>query len=71
MDDITIIMMMSASIFLGSIALFGFLWAIKSGQFDDEDKFLNATKFDGEEELNDAAKLQRKKENLEKNYRPE
>ncbi len=70
MDDITIIMMMGVSIFLGSIALFAFLWAIKSGQFDDEDKFLNAVKFDGEEELNAAAQLQKKRESLEKSYKP-
>ena len=71
MDDWIIVMMMSASIFLGSIALFGFLWAVKNGQFDDEDKFLNATKFDGEDELNDAVKLEKKKEEYKKNYRPE
>ena len=71
MDDITIIMMMSASIFLGLIALSGFLWAVRNGQFDDEDRFRNAVKFDGEDELNDAYNLQKKKENLEKNYRPE
>lgn len=71
MDDWVIVMMMSASIFLGVIALFGFLWAVKNGQFDDEDKFLNATKFDGEDELNDAIALEKKKKELEKNYRPE
>ncbi len=71
MDDITIVMMMSASIFLGLIALTGFLWAVKNGQFDDEDKFRNAVKYDSEEELNDAYDLQKKKEKLEKNYRPE
>ena len=71
MDDITIVMMMSASIFLGSIALFGFLWAIKNGQFDDEEKFKNAVQNDGEDELNDAYNLQKKKEKLEKNYKPE
>ncbi len=71
MDDITIIMMMGVSIFLGSIALFAFLWAIKSGQFDDEDKFLNAVKFDGEEELNAAVELEKKRRELEKNYKPE
>ena len=71
MDDWVIVMMMSASIFLGSIALFGFLWALKNGQFDDEDRYLNATKFDGEDELNDAYELEKKREDLEKNYRPE
>ena len=48
MDDWVITMMLGASIFLGAVALFAFLWAIKNGQFDDEEKFLNAAKFDGE-----------------------
>lgn len=71
MDSWVIVMMMTASISLGLIALFGFLWAVKNGQFDDEDKFLNATKYDGEDELNDAIALEKKKEDYKKNYRPE
>lgn len=71
MDSWIITMMLGASIFLGAIALFAFLWAIKSGQFDDEEKFLNAAKFDGEDELNDAIKQEQKREELKKNYRPE
>jgi cbb3-type cytochrome oxidase maturation protein len=71
MDNWVIAMMLGASIFLGAIALFAFLWAIKNGQFDDEKKFLNAAKFDGEEELNDAHKQEQKKEALKKSYRPE
>lgn len=71
MDSWVIAMMLGASLFLGAIALFAFLWAIKNGQFDDEEKFLNAAKFDGEDELNDAIKKEQKKEALKKNYRPE
>ncbi|RLA75480.1 MAG: cbb3-type cytochrome oxidase assembly protein CcoS [Epsilonproteobacteria bacterium] len=71
MDNWVIAMMLGASIFLGAIALFAFLWAIKNGQFDDEEKFLNAAKFDGEDELNDALNQERKKEELKKRYRPE
>lgn len=71
MDNWVIVMMLGASIFLGAIALFAFLWAIKSGQFDDEEKFLNAAKYDGVDELNDALKQERKRESLKKNYRPE
>ncbi|PHS56526.1 MAG: cbb3-type cytochrome oxidase assembly protein CcoS [Sulfurimonas sp.] len=71
MDSWVISMMLSVSIFLGAIALFAFLWAVKSGQFDDEEKFLNATKFDGEDELNDAIRQEKKKEALKKNYKPE
>mgnify|MGYP004747968545 CR=1 FL=1 len=71
MDSWVISMMLGASVFLGAIALFGFLWAVKNGQFDDEQKFLNATKFDGEDELNDAVNLQKRKEELKRNYKPE
>jgi cbb3-type cytochrome oxidase maturation protein len=71
MDDWVIAMMLGASIFLGAIALFAFLWAIKNGQFDDEEKFLNGAKFDNEDDLNDAVNMERKKERLKKDYRPE
>jgi cbb3-type cytochrome oxidase maturation protein len=71
MDSWVISMMLSVSVFLGAIALVGFLWAVKNGQFDDEEKFLSATKFDGEDELNDAVNQERKKEELKKNYKPE
>lgn len=71
MSDWVIAMMLGASIFLGAVALFAFLWAIKNGQFDDEEKFLNGAKFDNEDDLNDAVNLERKKEELKKNYRPE
>ena len=71
MDSWVITMMLGASIFLGAIALFAFLWAIKNGQFDDEEKFLNAAKFDNQEDLNDAVNIEKKREELKKNYRPE
>ena len=70
-DNWVIAMMLGVSIFLGAVALFAFLWAIKNGQFDDENKFLNAAKFDGEDELNDAIKQEQKKEALKKSYKPE
>lgn len=71
MDNWVIIMMLGVSIFLGAVALLAFLWAIRNGQFDDEKKFLNAAKFDGEDELNDALKQEQKKEALRKSYKPE
>jgi len=73
MDSWLIAMMLGGSIFLGGLALIAFLWAVKSGQFDDEEKFLNAVQFDGEAELNDAVNLERKKEKLkrEREYKPE
>ena len=71
MDSWVIAMMLGASIFLGAVALFAFLWALKNGQFDDEEKFLNAAKFDGQDELNDAVKQEQKREKLKRDYRPE
>ena len=71
MDSWVIAMMLGASIFLGAIALFAFLWAIKNGQFDDEEKFLNAAKFDNQEDLNDAVNVEKKREKLKKAYKPE
>jgi len=72
MDSWVIAMMLGVSIFLGSIAVVTLMWAIKKGQFDDEEKFLNAVKFDGIDDLNDAANLERKKEELKKKeYQPE
>lgn len=72
MDDIVIIMMLGASVFLGSMALLAFLWAVKNGQFDDKEKFLNATKFDNVDDLNDAARQEKKREEMKKKaYRPE
>jgi len=71
MDSWIIEMMLGASIFLGALALLAVLWAIKNGQFDDKEKFLNATKFDNIDDLNDAVDLERKKDELKKGYRPE
>jgi cbb3-type cytochrome oxidase maturation protein len=72
MDSWVIAMMLGVSIFLGGIALIAFLWGIKSGQFDDEQKFLNAVKFDTQEDLNDAVEKEKKYQELKKkNYTPE
>ena len=74
MNDSIIILMLGVSVFLGALALFGIMWAIKTGQFDDEEKFLNQVQYDGNEDLNDAAEQEAKKEAMKKRregYRPE
>ncbi len=75
MNSGIVAMMLGASLFLGGVALIAFLWGLKSGQFDDEEKFLNAVKFDNEDDLQSAAEAQKKKEALKKkkkeSYRPE
>ncbi len=68
-------MMLGISTLLGGIGLVLLLWGLKTGQFEDEDKFLNGARYDGEEELQDALMMeQKKKEALkrkkEKSYSP-
>lgn len=73
MDSWVIEMMLGVSVFLGSLALLGIMWAIKTGQFDDKEKFLNQVQYDGEDELNDAAEQDKKRKAMKKKreYRPE
>jgi len=74
MDSWVIVMMLGVSVFLGSLALLGIMWAIRTGQFDDKEKFLNQVHYDGEDELNDAARQVEKKKAMKKKkeaYRPE
>ena len=72
MDNWVITMMLGGSLFLGGIALIAFLWGIKTGQFDDSNRMMNLVQYDDENELNDAADQQKKKDALrKKEYRPE
>jgi len=72
MDNWVVAMMLGASLFLGGVALMAFLWGIKNGQFDDEEKFLNSALYDTEEDLADAVAAEKKKESFRKrNYKPE
>ena len=68
-----IAVMIGVSTFLGALGLISLLWGVKTGQFDDKNKFLNGAHFDSEDELNDAANMQEKRKRAkerEKNYRP-
>lgn len=67
--------MVGVSLLLGGLALSALLWGLRTGQFDDEEKFLNAARYDSEEELKDAQMLEKKqkealKKKREKEYRP-
>ena len=76
MSDTVIELMLGVSTFLGALGLIALLWGLKTGQFDDQAKFLDGARFDNEEELRDAILMeQKKKEALkkkkrEKNYMP-
>ena len=67
MDDNILSLMLFGSLILGSLGVIGFVWGLKSGQFDDEKKFTHGLSFDDEEELRDAAK----KDNTKKEVKDE
>ncbi len=62
MDDNVVGAMFLVSIGLGSLGLCAFLWGLKTGQFDDKNKFLDGALYDGEDDLNVAKKIQDRKE---------
>lgn len=64
-DNGLLSMMLGVSLFLGIVALGAFLWGLKSGQFDDAEKFAHGALFDSEEDLNDAAEREKKRKERE------
>ena len=66
MDAWVVAMMLGASTLLGAFGLWALLWGIRSGQFDDHQKFLDGAQFDSEEALNDAVAMEQKKEAMKK-----
>lgn len=73
--------MIGVSTVLGAIGLIALIWAVRTGQFDDHSKFIDAVRHDNEEDLKDAVLMQEKKKaykekikqekrEKEKNYRP-
>ncbi len=61
MSDSIMALMLGVSTFLGALGLIALLWGLRSGQFDDQSKFLDGARFDGEEELKDAVMMEEKK----------
>jgi cbb3-type cytochrome oxidase maturation protein len=66
MSENIMILMLSVSTFLGALGLIALLWGVKTGQFDDHSKFLDAARYDNEEDLRDAALMEEKKKAREK-----
>jgi cbb3-type cytochrome oxidase maturation protein len=62
MSEGIIILMIGVSTFLGAIGLVALIWAVRTGQFDDESKFIDAARHDNIEDLQDAAMMQAKRE---------
>ncbi len=76
MSETVIILMLGVSTFLGALGLLSLIWGVKTGQFDDQSKFIDAARYDNQEDLKDAILMDRKKEERKKrkekesNYRP-
>ena len=81
MSENVIIAMIGISTLLGATGLAALLWGVKTGQFDDQSKFIDAARYDSEEELRDAVMMEEKKkarkkkkaqeaEEKKKNYMP-
>ncbi|HQR73471.1 MAG TPA: cbb3-type cytochrome oxidase assembly protein CcoS [Sulfurovum sp.] len=81
MSESIVVLMIGISTLLGAIGLLALIWAVRTGQFDDHSKFIDAVRHDNEEDLQDAAMMQEKKKAFqekmkqerlekEKNYRP-
>jgi len=76
MSSNIMILMLSVSTFLGALGLIALLWGLRTGQFDDQSKFIDGARYDNEEELRDAVmmekkkKAQKEKKEKEKNYKP-
>jgi len=64
MSDSIMALMLGVSTFLGALGLIALLWGLKTGQFDDQSKFLDGARFDSEEELRDAVMMEKKKKEI-------
>jgi len=69
-----IAIMIGVSTLLGALGLIALIWGVKTGQFDDQEKFLDGARFDGAEELRDAVMMEQKRKSAkakrEKTYAP-
>lgn len=74
MSEATIIMMLSVSTLLGALGLVALIWGVRTGQFDDQNRFIDGARYDNEEDYKDAVMMEQKKKEREakkkKEYMP-
>ena len=70
MSGSIITMMIGISTFLGALGLAALIWGIRTGQFDDQSKFIDGARFDNEEELRDAIQMEEKQKRAERGQMP-
>ncbi len=67
----TLTLNLVGSLVLGIFGIIAFVWALRGGQFDDEEKFTHGALFDGEDELNKAIEREKKLEDYKKKRKEE
>ncbi|MBD3808572.1 MAG: cbb3-type cytochrome oxidase assembly protein CcoS, partial [Epsilonproteobacteria bacterium] len=65
MSNNIMILMLGVSTFLGALGLAALIWGIRTGQFDDQSKFIDSARYDNEEDLRDAVMMDKKKKEQE------
>lgn len=66
MIDTTLTMMLIVSLIVSFSVLAVFIWGAKDGQFDDSKKMMDGLLFDSQEDLNEAADKEKKKNKIKK-----
>ena len=67
----TLFFMLIVGIIISAGMLFLFIWAAKSGQFDDSNKMVNGLLFDSIDDLNDAIKKENSVKEAKKGIKKE
>ncbi|SHO81632.1 Type cbb3 cytochrome oxidase biogenesis protein CcoS, involved in heme b insertion [hydrothermal vent metagenome] len=72
MSENIVILMLGVSTFLGALGLIALIWGVKTGQFDDQSKFIDGARYDNEEDLQDAVLMSEKQKRSrdKSNYMP-
>ena len=71
MIDDTLFFMLVVGLIISAGMLFLFIWAAKSGQFDDASNMTNGMLFDSVEDLNDAIKKEKSIKESKKDIKKE
>ena len=71
MIDDTLFFMLVVGLIISAGMLLLFIWAAKSGQFDDSNKIVNGLLFDSVDDLNDAIKKEKSIKEAKKDIKKE
>lgn len=67
----TLALSLAGSMVLGAFGLIFFIWGLRSGQFDDENKFTHMHLFDNEEDLRSAVEQEEREKKAKEEEKKE